>query len=407
MKINFRLKNQSKASSYIFADILINNIRIKYSLKINVNTALFDENKQRLKGNSIESNQINLLLSKYENDISRVIRDLQYSGTFRSRDIKSKLDDLFRFKETLIIIEDEVFFTDYILKIIDNAKITKKPRTIKTYHTTLNKLISYEQKTKQKLTFLSIDYSFYSLFIQYCKKDLSLAPNTLGGHIKNIKVFMKIAFDNGDTDNIAFKKSSFKTMSEDVDSVYLNEEELQKIKSCILSTDRLDNVRDIFLIACYTGLRISDYSKIIHKNIIHEGKILKVLTEKTNEEVFIPLNSHVKLLLEKYNHSIKMISQQRFNEYLKEVCELAGINELVTFYQTRGDKKIQITSPKYKLVTSHTARRSFATNAFKAGIPSISIMKITGHKTEKSFLKYIKITKEENAKLIMEHTFFK
>lgn len=101
-----------------------------------------------------------------------------------------------------------------------------------------------------------------------------------------------------------------------------------------------------------------------------------------------------------------MISQQKFNDYLKEVCELAGINDLITFYQTRGEKREQITLPKYQLITSHTARRSFATNAFKAGLPSISIMKITGHKTERSFLKYIKITKEENAKLIMEHHFF-
>lgn len=280
MKINFRLKDKSKVSTYIFADILVNSIRIKYSLQININTALFDENRQRLKGNSEESNQINLLLSKYENDISRVIRDLQYSGAFNSGDVKLKLDELFRLKETPITELKEVFLTEYILKIIDNARVTKKPRTIKSYFTTLNKLIAYEQKTKQKLGFLSVDYAFYSLFVQFCKKDLGLAPNTLGGHIKNIKVFMKIAFDNGDTDNVAFKKSSFKTMSEEVDSVYLNELELQKIKSCILPTTRLDNVRDIFLIACYTGLRISDYSKIEQKNIIHGVKSLKYLLKK-------------------------------------------------------------------------------------------------------------------------------
>lgn len=406
MKINFRLSNQSKASTLIFADILVNTIRVKYSLKIRVSTALFDKNKQRLKGNSEESNQVNLLLSKYENDISRVVRDLQYSGDLSLEGVKSKLDELYRVKETPIAEDEEIFFTDYILKIINNAKNTRKPRTIKSYFTTLNKLLAYEKKTNQRLSFLSIDYTFYSLFLQFCKKDLVLAPNTLGGHIKNIKVFMKIAFDNGDTENIAFKKSSFKTMSEEVDSVYLNEDELQKIKSCVLPAGRLENVRDIFLIACYTGLRISDYSKITQKNIIHDGRILKVLTEKTNEEVFIPLNSHVKSLLAKYGYSVKMISQQKFNSYLKEVCELAGINEPITFYQTRGDEKIQITSPKFKLVTSHTARRSFATNAFKAGLPTISIMKITGHKTERSFLKYIKITKEENAKLIMEHRFF-
>lgn len=196
-------------------------------------------------------------------------------------------------------------------------------------------------------------------------------------------------------------------MSEDVDSVYLTEEELKQIKACDLPTDRLNNVRDIFLIACYTGLRISDYSKISKQNMIYDGKILKVTTEKTNEEVFIPLNSYVMSLLERYKGTIRMISHQRFNEYLKDVCRIAGINESVTFFQVRGEVRKQITLPKYKLITSHTGRRSFATNAFKAGVPTISIMKITGHKTERSFLKYIKVTKEENAKLIMQHSFFK
>jgi site-specific recombinase XerD len=418
MKINFRLKDKSKVSSYLFADILFNGKRIKYSLKINVLSLSFDEKKQRIKGNSEEASETNLLLSKYENDISKVLRVFQCLINVSPREIKSKLDELFRTniipeeppeaKEILPSQNNEIkHLTDYVLTIIDTAKVTKKPSTIKSYLTTLNKLKQYEKTRNEKLSFNSIDYAFYGLFVQYCKKVHQLAPNTLGGHIKNIKVFMKIAFENGDTDNIAFKRSSFKTMSEEVDSVYLNDNELERLKTCVLPSNKLENVRDIFLIVCYIGLRISDYKKIDGRNIIHNGNILKVLTAKTNEEVFIPLNSFVKSTLAKYDYSLKMISDQKFNEYIKEVCRLAGIDELITYYQTKGDAKIQVISPKYSLITSHTARRSFATNAFLAGVPTLSIMKITGHKTEKSFLKYIKVSKEENAKIIMTHSFFR
>jgi integrase len=401
MKLNFRLKDKSKVSSYLFADILYKNIRVKHSIGISIKTSLFDENKQRLRGNSDEISQFNLLITKYESEILSLLRNVQYDGEISAIELKRKLNELFNKKDV------SKYFTDFIADHIQTAKVTKKPRTILHYKTTQNKILAYEQEIKTKLTFNDITHEFYSAFILYCKETLKLAPNTLGGHIKNIKVFMNIATDKGLNKNLAFKKSFFRRIEEDIDAVYLDEEELTKIKNTNLDTKKLDHSRDLFLIGCYTGLRISDYGKVHNRNIISDGKILKITTEKTDEDVYIPLNPIVLSILTKYNGEIRMISHQKFNTYVKDVCRLSKIEQMLTIKKTKGSQTQIITLPKYKLVTSHTARRSFATNAFKAGLPSISIMKITGHRTEKNFLKYIRITKEENAKLISEHAFFK
>jgi hypothetical protein len=101
-----------------------------------------------------------------------------------------------------------------------------------------------------------------------------------------------------------------------------------------------------------------------------------------------------------------MISNQNFNVFIKEVCRLAGINVSTFVIRTVGGKKKRTTQPKYKFVSSHTARRHFATNAYKTGVPSLAIMSMTGHKTEMEFLKFIKVSKEEHAKLLSQHGFF-
>ena len=107
-----------------------------------------------------------------------------------------------------------------------------------------------------------------------------------------------------------------------------------------------------------------------------------------------------------YKINERLPSNQKFNDYIKEVSKLAGIKEAVKVEQTKGDLTTKKSEPKYKLVTSHTARRSFATNAYLADIQTISIMGITGHKTEKAFMKYIKISQEDNARKLMYHKFF-
>ena len=199
-------------------------------------------------------------------------------------------------------------------------------------------------------------------------------------------------------------------MSEDVSHIYLNENELDLLWNLDLSNNsRLETVRDLFLIGCHTALRFSDFTNIKPQNIIETtgGRAIKIQTQKTSQTVFIPLHWRVEVILAKYDNQLpRAISNQKMNDYLKEVGKLAGIDTQIETSKTKAGLKFTSLQPKYELITTHTARRSAATNMFKAGIPSISIMRITGHKTESVFLKYINFSDEENAILIMNHDFF-
>jgi integrase len=116
----------------------------------------------------------------------------------------------------------------------------------------------------------------------------------------------------------------------------------------------------------------------------------------------------IKEILRKYSGDLpSIISNQKMNKYLKEIGNRAGLKQTVTISITKGGMRMDRNYKKFELITVHTARRSFATNMFLAGITTISIMKITGHKTEKSFLKYIRISQEDNALKLAEHPFFK
>ncbi len=174
-----------------------------------------------------------------------------------------------------------------------------------------------------------------------------------------------------------------------------------KIESLDLSQNlTLDKVRDAFLVGCYTGLRYSDYSDLKMDNI-RNGYIERVQI-KTGQKVVIPVHSVVKTILNKYHGSPPpMISNQRSNKYIKELCKMIPeLNQEISIKQQINGIAKTIAVPKYSLISTHTARRSFATNQYKAGVPSITIMAITGHKTEKVFLNYIKIKPDEHAQIL-------
>ncbi len=197
-------------------------------------------------------------------------------------------------------------------------------------------------------------------------------------------------------------------LSESTDSIYLNEKELSDIQLLDLSEHpRLERVRDLFLIGCWTGLRFSDFSNITADNI--KGDFIEIETKKTAEPVVIPLHPVVKVIMRKYadqfpNSLPPSISNVKMNQYLKELGERLDILHVkVQTSITKGGKLVTTTKQKYQLLTTHTARRSFATNLFLDGLPPTTIMKITGHRTEKAFQRYIKITPTENAKILQLH----
>ena len=164
----------------------------------------------------------------------------------------------------------------------------------------------------------------------------------------------------------------------------------------------MDRVRDMFVIGCYTGLRFSDLTRIQPQHV--ENGMITIEQSKTGNEVIIPMVKEVLPILEKYKSALPKISNQKYNEYLNEVCKKCEVlGKEITTTGIKGGKKIITIQPKYESVSSHTARRSFATNEFKAGDLEISeIMAITGHKTEKSFYKYIRETPKGTAERIKQ-----
>ncbi len=223
-----------------------------------------------------------------------------------------------------------------------------------------------------------------------------------------MKTFLNEATDRGINTTLEFKKRKFKRPTEDTDKIYLNTDELERIYKLKIDKDKqLDEIRDLFIIGCYTGLRFSDFAQLKPENI-EDGNKIRIRTNKTNELVIIPIHKYVREILKKYNNKIpQALSNPKMNLNLKHLGRIAKIKESVESSITKGGKLVKTTDFKYNLITTHTARRSFATNLYLADIPGITIMKITGHQTEKSFLRYIRISQEENANKLLNHEFFK
>ncbi len=221
---------------------------------------------------------------------------------------------------------------------------------------------------------------------------------------------MRAARDEGLHSNIEIERKKFRVLREETKQVYCNEEELDRLYKLDLSDNpHLEKARDIFLIGCYTAQRFSDYTRINKDNIrmLQKGvEVIELIQQKTGERVTIPIHWKLKKILEKYDYNLPKIYEQKLNKYIKEIAKLAGINEPVEMIEFKGALKVNRRVPKYEMIKTHTARRSGCTNMYLAGIPTIDIMKISGHKTEKEFLKYINVTKEETARSLANHPYF-
>jgi integrase len=298
------------------------------------------------------------------------------------------------------------YYQDYMTRVSG----LKSKSTLKSHKTTVANLTEFEKRWGKQLTFARLDLEFYHDFMDFTQGVKKYRPNSIGKFIKNIKVVLNDATELGINTNIAFKSRRFQAPAEDVDNIYLDTQELEAIYEFDFGKDkRLDNARDLFLIGCWTGLRYSDFSQLTKANFTQIDALdyVSVKTQKTAEKVMIPLHPTVKAILAKYTNTVKgfprKISGQRLNDYLKDIGEKVGINTPITVNSTQGKLKVQKTTPKYELICTHTARRSFATNLYRSGLGAIHIMRITGHKTEKSFMTYIKISTEENALKLHEH----
>ena len=367
----------------------------------NIEEKFWDDKNQQVKRSFSGSDRLNIYLNKFKQKVENIVNDLLISG---DEPTTNYVKSIYQSDKTEVEKKKQYNFFEYAeIYLMNDKKISVSTR--KSYRTVLNKLKEYEKYARVKLNWSSFDMDFYYDFFEFYTGIEGLTNNGFGKVIKNIKAIMNDATSNGYNTSFGFQHKNFKAIREDVNNIYLNEEELKEIIDLDLSGhSNLEQVRDLFIFGCYTGMRYSDFSQVKPEHI--QGEIIRIKTQKTDEWVSIPLLPAVKNIMEKYknrpNSLPKSCTNQTMNRHIKEVGELAKINDSELKIRNKGKERVETLFNKYELICTHTARRSFATNMFKRGIPARVIMKITGHRTEKAFSSYIKITQDENAELMLK-----
>ncbi len=293
-------------------------------------------------------------------------------------------------KEVPAEIPQSNFIFDHWDRFIDYQRQIKRlaEATLRQYGATLKKFNEFEEFIKCRLTFAMIDNSFLDEFKRFMYNNEQSSNNTIGGKIKHLKSFLNWAYTNELTTNAKFK--NFKKPSNDTTIVTLTKEQLDTLYYLDLKAiPRLDRARDLFILGCSTGLRYSDYSSVKLANV--KGDFLVISTEKTDIQVRIPLNDYSRSIINKYPNGLPTLSNVNLNKYLKEVGIKAKFFEEheVTIY--RGGRKEKFFQPLYQLLTSHCARRTFATQSLARGMMMHDVMRVTGHRDVRSFMRYVHI----------------
>lgn len=280
------------------------------------------------------------------------------------------------------------------MKKIDRTDDANSESTIKRYEYNKTLLEHYQTYTKSALHLNRIDKAFYNSYISYCITVKEHSTNTLSRNLGLLKTFLNWALDNNYTYKTDFK--TFKNIKKQItDEVALTMEQVIQIFEYDFSQNtRLEKVRDLFVFGCFTGMRFSNYS-IIKKNDIYNGFINVRDVKDNSKSLSIPLNDYSSYILKKYDFKLPVITNQKFNDYIKEVVQAVGLTDDIKKTMKLGQEIIETISPLYERVSSHTARRSFITIMKNKKIPDKVIMGYTGHKSLEVFNQYYKPNMDE------------
>nr|WP_294894358.1 tyrosine-type recombinase/integrase [uncultured Pedobacter sp.] len=424
-KVYLRPKPSKDGKHQILISYFIQGKRLEYYTGISIKKTDFkNTGEHSIKSTALHSASFNQKIKNIKADAVKFATEAK-GDDINPKFIREQLDAIYKPREddnTQLEQPKETSFIKYFEKAINDSKAGKRListgkrngsryslRAIKNYSVSLSAIKRYLEYSELKdLSFDDIDKDFYNGFRDFCYNIENKEKSTFAGYIKDIKTLMS------ESEHL-FKTKDFVLPSYESDTIYLTNEEIDKISNIDLSDSTkhftniegekifyptLDRVRDLYLIGAYSGLRFSDLQELELNSI--EGNFIRLKQAKTGARVAIPVMSKLKPIILKYPDQLPTISNQKFNQYIKYVAELAGLNEVRTIKNTKGNKENSTKHPLYSLITSHSCRRSYATNMFKAGVPPMLIMSATGHKTESSFLKYIRATNEDKAKLLAE-----
>lgn len=342
-------------------------------------------------------------LIELKNKVRKIEEDFRSKGIAYS--VEMLVEQIKASKQHKIKKEDPSNLVyDFIDQYINEHELTRVKGSLVVYKSLKKHLKNYQTKSRTKIRFNKIDYSFMQAFQNFLigweevneKTGFVKTLNniTIAKQLSTLKTFLGYARRQGIKVNEGYKDFSIK--KDKLEVIALTQNELDLLFSYNLSLNRrLDQVRDVFCFSCATGFRFSDLQQLRREHI--KEMEIRLTIKKTKEPAIVPLNKYSKAILQKYEGMatpLPMISNQKFNKYLKELCKLAEINDPIEIIRYKGATKQSTIYPKYEVISAHTGRKTFATLSLEKGIPAETVMKITGHADYKSFQRYVKVTEE-------------
>lgn len=385
--------------------------RIEFTTGYRIDSAKWDADKQRVKNgcsNKLKqsASEINASLLEYYTEIQSIFKRFEVENVMPTPEqIKEAFNVLHKpaseepkpKKEALPCDFFQVF-DDFVEDCGHQNNWTDS--TFEKFAAVKNHLTNF----RERLTFEFFDERGLNDYVGYLRDVKEMRNTTIGKQLSFLKWFLRWAFKKGVHQNNAYDSYKPKLKSTQKKIIFLTWDELNRLREFKIPSNKqaLERVRDVFLFQCFTGLRYSDVFNLRRSDI--KGDHIEVTTVKTSDSLIIELNNHSKAILDKYkdvafedDKVLPVITNQKMNDYLKELAELAGIDEPVRQTYYKGNERIDEVTPKYALLGTHAGRRTFICNALALGIPPQVVMKWTGHSDYKAMKPYIDIADDIKA----------
>jgi len=405
---NYYLGSARNGKSNIILYVHWSGLNLQYSIGLNLNPNDWHKQRRNVRRSDPDWSTKNEKLDDYKAKAQKAYRKFETLHDNRQPskvELKDLLDENIKNKGQRNNLDLVSFVNQYIETSITRVNPNKDHQhlselTIKKMRTNLSRMIEFTEAQRIRLDFDKITDGFYDDYVAFLTGK-GYRPNTIGKYVEGLKHFMGAAEKRGIDVPSSYKE--FKAFKELGEGVALTEDELQGLEELEL-VGRLDRARDLFLVGCYSALRFSDYSTLTTENFVtKDGQMFIIKKQlKTRNTVTMPVDKKLMKLLKKYDYALPELSNQKLNEYIKEVAAMVpALQRIERRTLTKGGEEITIEEPKWKKITTHCGRRTWATlmyNKNKNRFPLSVLMAGTGHKTEKQFYDYIRVRPDELAK---------
>ena len=385
--------------------------RIEFTTGYRIDAAKWDADKQRVKNgcsNKLKqsASEINASLLEYYTEIQSIFKRFEVEDVIPTPEqIKEAFNALHKPVSEEPKPKKEALPCDFFQVFDDFVEDCGRQNnwtdsTFEKFAAVKNHLTNF----REGLTFEFFDERGLNDYISYLRDVKEMRNTTIGKQLSFLKWFLRWAFKKGVHQNNAYDSYKPKLKSTQKKIIFLTWDELNRLREFKIPSNKqaLERVRDVFLFQCFTGLRYSDVFNLRRSDI--KGDHIEVTTVKTSDSLIIELNNHSKAILDKYkdvafedDKVLPVITNQKMNDYLKELAELAGIDEPIRQTYYKGNERIDEVTPKYALLGTHAGRRTFICNALALGIPPQVVMKWTGHSDYKAMKPYIDIADDIKA----------